>query len=70
MVEVELGGFYMMESGRVVRPTTITPEYLTLEDVADGTVWTVRRGPFEQHVAEGFVQRVRPNWEPFEPVTV
>lgn len=60
---LERRAFYQLEDGRIVQPLERGDSALVVEDPTTGERWTVRAEPFEERVRDGYIQRVRPNWE-------
>lgn len=70
--ELERRGFYRVpKENRVVVAKEITDDYLTVEDITDGTLWTLNRETFDEALGRERIIRVSPNWEPYgRPVEV
>lgn len=63
--ELRRRAFYLVpKENRVVVVKELSDHYLTVEDPTDGTVWTLRREPFEDELEKDRIVRVTPNWEP------
>lgn len=57
--------FYRLEAdGEIVQVIGKAREQLTLADPLTNETWTIRAAPFEERLAEGYIQRVEPVWRP------